>query len=198
MFDWFALYVQSRHEKAVAQALFAKGFESCLPLTRTLRTWSDRRTVVEEPVFPGYVFCKFDSIVRAPILRTSGVVRIVGAGTELVPLESEELAALLVLERTKAPVEQWPYVEKGDRVYIEAGPLNGLSGIVTECKKGLRVLVSVSLLQRTVAVEVSRRQIRRAKPSFAHRSAAAGAFAVSQGYFAMGSAAGKRLSMDRE
>jgi transcription antitermination factor NusG len=196
MFDWFALYVRSRHEKAVAQALFAKGFESCLPLTRTPRTWSDRRAVVEEPVFPGYVFCKFDSIARTPILRTSGVVRIVGAGTDLVPLG--ELAALQVLERTKASVEQWPYVEKGDRVYIEAGPLSGLSGIVTECKKGLRVLVSVSLLQRTVAVEVSRCQIRRTKPLLAHRSAAAGAFAVSRGCFAVGSAAGNRPPADRE
>ena len=111
---------------------------------------------------------------------------------------SGELAALQVLERTKASVEQWPYVEKGDRVYIEAGPLSGLSGIVTECKKGLRVLVSVSLLQRTVAVEVSRCQIRRTKPLLAHRSAAAGAFAVSRGCFAVGSAAGNRPPADRE
>jgi transcription antitermination factor NusG len=198
MFDWFALYVQSRHEKAVAQALCAKGFELCLPLARTLHAWSDRRAVVEEPVFPGYVFCKFDSIVRAPILRTAGVVRILGAGKELVPLEAGELAALQVLERTKAPVEQWPYVEKGDRVHIEAGPLNGLSGIVTECKNGLRVLVSVSLLRRSVAVEVSRCQIRTSKPPAPHGGVLAGPFAVSRGCFAVGSVAGNRLPAGRE
>lgn len=160
MDNWFAVYVQARHEKVVAASLAGKGFESCLPLTRTLRTWSDRRTVVEEPVFPCYVFSKFDPAVRVPILRTSGVVRIVAAGNELVPLSAEEVSALQLLERTKVPVEPWPFLAKGDWVCIEEGPLKGLTGFVTECKKGLRIIVSVSLLQRSVAVEISRSNIR--------------------------------------
>jgi transcriptional antiterminator NusG len=165
MENWFAVYVQARHEKVVAAALHGKGVETCLPLSRTLRTWSDRRTVVEEPVFPCYVFSKFDPAVRVPILRTSGVVRIVGAGSELVPVEAGEIEALQLLERTRVPVEQWPFLEKGDRVCIEDGPLKGLSGIVSECKNGLRVVISVSLLQRSVAVEVSRCHLRSMKPS---------------------------------
>jgi transcription termination/antitermination protein NusG len=163
--NWFAVYVQARHEKVVAAALLGKGVETCLPLSRTLRTWSDRRAVVEEPVFPCYVFSKFDPAVRVPILRTSGVVRIVGAGSELVPVEAGEIDALQLLERTKVPVEQWPFLEKGDRVCIEDGPLKGLSGIVSECKKGLRVVISVSLLQRSVAVEVSRCHLRSMRPA---------------------------------
>lgn len=163
MFNWFAVYVQARHEKVVAASLVGKGFESCLPLRRTLRTWSDRRTVVEEPVLPGYVFSRFDSEVRVPILRTAGVVRIVGAGNQLIPLEAEEVTALQLLERTKAAVEPWPYLGQGDWVCIEDGPLKGLTGIVTESKKGLRVVVSVSLLQRSVAVEISRCHVRPTK-----------------------------------
>ena len=193
MFDWFALYVQSRHEKAVAQALAARGFESCLPLTRTLRDWSDRRVVVEEPVFPGYVFCKFDSNVRTPILRTTGVVRILGVGKELVPLEKEELGALQVLERTKVPVEQWPFVGEGDRVRIEGGPLDGLAGVVTKCKGGLRVLVSVFLLQRSVAVEVGRCRIRRTDSSPARKSPTAAPLAAGRGYLAARGVAAHRL-----
>lgn len=168
MFNWFAVYVQARHEKVVAAALSGKGFESCLPLSRTLRTWSDRRVVVEEPVFPCYVFSKFDAAERVPILRTAGVVRIVGAGNELVPLEAEEVSALQLLERTKVPVEQWPFLAKGDWVCIDEGPLKGLTGMVTECKKGLRVVVSVSLLQRSIAVEVSRPHIRPTTSPSAH------------------------------
>ena len=165
---WFAIYVQSRQERVVASSLINKGFETCLPLTTRLRQWSDRCKHIEEPVFPGYLFCKFDPNLRTPILRTAGVVQILGAGRQVIPLEPEEIDSVRALERAKVPVESCPYVNKGElaymnkgeRVYIMDGPLQGLSGIIANYKNSLRVIVSVALLQRSVAVEVNTSQIR--------------------------------------
>jgi transcription antitermination factor NusG len=157
---WFAIYVQAKHEKAIAWTLKTKGFDTCLPLTKVVRKWSDRRKELEEPIFPGYVFCEFNSEFRTPVLRTAGVVQILGIGNQVVPLGVTEMNALKTLERTQAPVQEWPYVDKGQWVFIEKGPLSGLTGRVAECKSGLRVVVSVDLLQRSVAVEVNRSQIR--------------------------------------
>ena len=158
--NWFAIYVQAKHEKVVASMLKTKGLDTCLPLTKTVRKWSDRHQEVEEPIFPGYVFCEFNSEFRTPVLRTAGVVQILGAGKRVLPLETSELDALKALERTKAPVEPWPFINKGQWVCVEKGPLAGLTGVVAECKSGLRVVVSIGLLQRSVAVEVNRSQIR--------------------------------------
>jgi transcription antitermination factor NusG len=159
-FGWFAIYVQSKHEKVVASQLATKGFDTCLPLAKTIRKWSDRRKEIEEPIFKGYVFCQFNSELRTPILQTAGVIQILGAGKQVYPLEPTEITALKALERAKAPVEPWPFITKGQWVCIESGPLEGLTGVVVECKAGLRVVVSVALLQRSVAVEVNRTQVR--------------------------------------
>jgi len=158
--NWFAIYVQTKHEKVVASMLRTKGFDVCLPLSKVTRKWSDRRQEVEEPIFPGYVFCEFNSQVRTPILRTAGVVQILGAGKNILALESNELESLKTLERAQGPVEPWPFISKGQWVCVERGPLAGLTGVVAECKSGLRVVVSINLLQRSVAVEVNHSQIR--------------------------------------
>ncbi len=128
MFNWFAIYVQSRQENATAAALHAKGFETCVPVSRTLHQRSDRRTYVEEPVFPGYVFCRFDSTVRTPILSTAGVVRIVGFGRPVPALKPSEIRSLQALGRAKTAVEPWPFLRSGERVSIEDGPLSGRLG----------------------------------------------------------------------
>jgi transcription antitermination factor NusG len=161
--SWFVLYVQSRHEKFVSTLLKTKGIATCLPLTVRVRQWCDRRQHVQEPIFPGYVFCQFDPRVRAPILGTPGVVQILGAGKQALPLGDEEINALMTLERAKAAVEESPFITKGQIVVIESGPLRGLTGVVSECKNGLRVVISVALLQRSVAVEVNQAQIRSIK-----------------------------------
>jgi transcription antitermination factor NusG len=163
---WFAVYVQSRHEKLVATMFNAKGLATCLPLSRSLHKWSDRMKHVDEPIFPGYVFCRFNSEVRTPVLRTACVVQILGAGKNLLPLDAMEVASLQALERGKVTAEPWPFIKSGEWVSIETGPLKGLTGIVAECKKGTRVVVSISLLQRSVAVEVTRSQVRPAKAPF--------------------------------
>jgi transcription antitermination factor NusG len=167
--SWFVLYLQSRHEKLVSTLLKTKGIATCLPLTVTLRNWCDRRKHVEEPIFPGYVFCQFDPKVRAPILGTRGVVQILGAGKQALPLRDEEINALMTLERAKAVAEEPPFITKGQIVVIESGPLRGLTGVVSECRNGLRAVISVALLQCSVAVEVNQAQIRPIKLPLASR-----------------------------
>ncbi len=116
--SWFALRVRSRHERIVASALCDKGNEVFLPLYRCERRWSDRIKELELPLFPGYLFCRFDILNRLPILVTPGILHIVGIGR------------------------------------IEGGPLAGVEGILVVKKTPLRLVVSVTLLQRSVAVEI--------------------------------------------
>jgi transcriptional antiterminator NusG len=159
MVSWFALYVKSRHEKVVAALLRMKGFDTCLPMVRSLRERVDRDKWIDVPAFPGYVFCEFDSRRRAPIASTSGVVSVVGAGKDALPIEPDEVARLKALEHASPVVEPWPYLAVGQEVQIEGGPFDGVTGFLVDCRKVTRVVASVSLLQRSVAVEVDRARV---------------------------------------
>ena len=157
--SWYALYVQTRHEKNVTALLRNKGFDTCLPLIRSKRQWSDRQKLLDIPAFPGYVFCAFDAQRRAPVLGTPGVIAIVGAGRAPIPIDLAEIDSVRAIERAHFTGEYWPYLKTGEQVRIESGPLNGLTGILLDCRKSARVVVSVALLQRSVALEVDRWQI---------------------------------------
>lgn len=153
--QWFALRVRPRCEKAVAEALRGKGYEEFLPLYRERRRWSDRVADVDLPLFPGYVFSRFDVQKRLPILKTPGVMLVVGIGRIPQPVDESEIEALQILVRSRLDVQPWPYLHIGQRVRILRGPLAGAEGILTAVKKQSRLLVSVTLLQRSVAVEIS-------------------------------------------
>lgn len=151
---WYALKVRPRHEKIVAWTLQSKGYEEFLPLYKSLRRWSDRIKQVELPLFPGYVFVRFDSQNPAPILTTPGIVAIVGAGKVPVPVDPAEMAALQTIVRSGVPIEPWQFLQVGQRVRIDDGPLAGLEGVLLEIKNSRRLIVSLSLLERAVAAEV--------------------------------------------
>ncbi len=153
--DWYALQVRQRYEKTTAEILRHKGYSQFLPLYRTRRRWSDRVAEIELPLFPGYVFCQFDvADRRVPIVTTPGVIRIVGVGRTPVPVETEELQAIRRIIGSGILAEPWPYLKTGERVRIEYGALAGLEGIFVEAKKRHRLIVSVTLLQRSVAVQI--------------------------------------------
>jgi transcription antitermination factor NusG len=151
---WYALHVKPRHEKRTVQALESKGVEHFLPLYRTRRRWSDRYKCVELPLFPGYVFSRIEPRFRVPILAIPGVLYIVGAGGVFLPVEDAEIAALQSIVRSGLPSHPWPFLRSGQGIRIDGGPLCGLTGILLECKGAHRLVVSVSLLQRSVAVEI--------------------------------------------
>lgn len=152
--NWFALRTRPRAEKVVADALRGKGYEEFLPLHLERRRWSDRIATVEMPLFPGYVFCRFDAQQRLPILTTPGVLLVVGIGKTPEPIDDTEIDSLRVLVDSRLQLQAWPYLHIGQRIQIVAGPLTGAEGILLAVKNQNRLVVSVTLLQRSVAVEI--------------------------------------------
>ncbi len=165
---WFALHVRSRLEKTVATHLDGQGYEWLLPTYRCRRRWSDRIKEVELPLFPGYLFCRFDLQDRLPILVTPGVIQIVGVGRSPVPVEENEICAVERIVRSGLPRQPWPFLQLGDKVRIERGPLCGIEGILLGLKGRHRIVVSVTLLQRSVALEIDEAWVSRV---YAARSA---------------------------
>lgn len=166
---WFALTVKPRHEKVAAQDLRSKGLEDFLPLYHARRCWSDRVKSVELPLFPGYLFCRFESYKdRLKVLSTTSVISIISFGEELAPVEEAEIAAIQSLLRSGLPVEPWPFLRVGEPVRVESGPLTGLQGILSREKNVSRVVINVELLQRSVAVEIDRHRLSAVNSTTAH------------------------------
>jgi transcription antitermination factor NusG len=111
---------------------------------------------VPAPLFPGYVFCQFDAHKRLPVLVTPGVLSVVGRGRIPVPVEDSEIDAIQRVISSGLRAEPWPYLEVGQQVRIEDGALSGLEGILTSFRGSRRIVVSVSLLCRSVALEIDR------------------------------------------
>jgi transcription antitermination factor NusG len=151
---WYALSVKTRYEKIVAKFLENRGYESFLPLYKSRRCWSDRIKELEMPLFPGYLFCRFDIFNRLPVLVIPGVLNIVG-GTKLPsPIDLAEITALQTAVQAGLSREPWPFLQVGDRVKIERGALAGVEGILLQIKGRHRLVLSVTLLQRSVAVDI--------------------------------------------
>jgi transcription elongation factor/antiterminator RfaH len=152
--SWYALQVRSRKEGYVASQIQGQGFECLLPTYKCVRKWSDRVRELEQPLFPGYLFCRFDFQHRRPVVTTPGVLQIVGFGRRAIPVPDEEIQALQLALTSGIPKQPWPYLEVGQRVRVIYGTLAGLEGILVNVKGNDRVVLSVSLLQRSVAMEV--------------------------------------------
>ena len=153
-YPWFALQTRSRYEDFVATQLHNKGYETFLPLYKCRRRWSDRIKELELPLFPGYLFCRLNPLDRLPILVTPGVIQVVGIGKNPIPVDDTEIAALQTAVQSGLPRQPWPFLQIGQRVKVEWGPLRGLEGILLDFKGRHRLVLSVTLLQRSVAVEV--------------------------------------------
>ncbi|MGH9738310.1 MAG: transcription termination/antitermination protein NusG [Candidatus Acidiferrales bacterium] len=157
---WFALQVRSRHELGVAKFLNGREYDPFVPVYQSRKRWSDRIKVVAEPLFPGYLFCRIDLDNRLPILTTPGVLQIVGFNRTPVPVDETEIDAIQSLVASGLPSQPWPYLHVGDRVQIGSGPLRGLEGLLVELKGSHRLVVSVTLLHRSVAVEIDSALVR--------------------------------------
>jgi transcription antitermination factor NusG len=168
LLPWFALHVRTRQEAGVATHLHGMGYEEFLPLQKTRTQWSDRMKASETPLFPGYLFCRFDPQNRLPILKTPGVIQVVGYSRQPIPVAETEIAALQALVASGLPSQPWPYLEVGEQVRIQAGPLRGRTGVLVEFKGTHRLILSVSLLQRSVAVEIDAELVRPESRPVAH------------------------------
>jgi transcription antitermination factor NusG len=162
---WYALSVRPRFEKLVQTHLEKRGHEVFLPTYVSRNRWSDRVKSVTVPLFPGYTFCRFDFNRRLSVLTTPGVQFVVGVKRTPLPVDEEEILTLQRSLSSGQPLQPWPYINVGQTVEIEQGPLEGLSGIVVRVKNVDRLIVSVSLLMRSVAVELDHHSIRPVKPA---------------------------------
>jgi transcription antitermination factor NusG len=159
--SWFAVQVSPRHEAKVACLLGYKGYQHVLPTYRSRRTWSDRIKTIELPIFPGYVFCKTeDRIVHGLVLSTPGVIRVVGFNGRPYPISDQEIDAIrkAVLSPDAAPC---PYLKVGQRVRITNGPMAGVIGILAQVKNRHRLVISVELIMKSIAVDVDARDVLR-------------------------------------
>jgi len=169
LFPWFALQVRTRHEAGVADQLSGQGYDRFLPLYKVRKRWSDRIKEVDAPLFPGYLFCRFNPHDRLPILKTPGVIQIVGFQSGPAAVDESEIRSIQSLVAAGVPHQPWPFLAAGDRVRIESGPLLGLEGILTEVRSSYRLVLSVTLLQRSVAVEIDSASVTAVGPSRARR-----------------------------
>jgi transcription antitermination factor NusG len=151
---WFALQVRSRREALVATHLEGQGYECFLPLYKSQRRWSDRVKEVDQPLFPGYLFCRFELHNRGPLLMTPGVQQIVGTGRTPIAVADSEMESIRQVLASGLPSQPWLYLQIGQRVRVNHGGLNNLEGILVNFKGSHRVVLSVSLLQRSVAMEI--------------------------------------------
>jgi transcription antitermination factor NusG len=153
--QWYVAQTRSRHEKRVAQQLEGKGIEHFLPLYETVSRWKDRRVRLKLPLFAGYVFARFPLCERLRTLEIPGVARLVGFGGAAVPLPNCDMEAMRTGLSSSLCVEPHPYLTVGHRVRITGGPFAGIEGVLDQKKNNLRVVVSLDLIARSIAVDVS-------------------------------------------
>jgi len=157
---WYALTTKPRFERTTARYLHLKGFEELAPACRIRHRWSDRFKEMEQQLFPGYIFCQFTADQRLTVLTTPGVLSIVGFGKQLAPVDDSEIAAIRAIIESGARAWPWPYLRIGQRIRIENGCLQGVSGTLVRENDFWRVVVNIEILQRAVAVEIDRDLIR--------------------------------------
>ena len=154
--NWFALQVRTRWEASTAVLLSGKGYQTFLPTYKERKRSRGKVREVQSALFPGYVFCHFDAQKRLPVLVTPGVISVVGQGRIPMPVNDAEISAIQMVVSSGLQAEPWPYLEIGQRIRIQQDSLHGLEGILINFKGNHRIVVSVSLLRRSVALEIDR------------------------------------------
>jgi transcription antitermination factor NusG len=156
---WYAAYTNPRHEKRVGEQMQGNRIDCFVPLYKSVRRWKDRRKQLELPLFPGYVFVHMALKDRLQVLRLPGVVQLVsfnGKPAALPDIEIETLRERLI---RNVHAEPHPYLKIGRHVRVHSGPMAGLEGILVRRKDKFRVVVSIHMIQRSIAVEVDECEI---------------------------------------
>jgi transcriptional antiterminator NusG len=153
--NWYALYVNVRHEKKVQSALLRKNVQNYLPLKESLQWWKDRRKRVLFPLFPGYLFVRIALAEKLSVLNNAGVVRLVGTGNTPSPVSSDQIDAIKRLIQNSVPFEEEIYSGIGSRVVVRRGPLRNTEGRILEIRGKCRLILSIDIIQRSVSAEVN-------------------------------------------
>jgi transcription termination/antitermination protein NusG len=151
---WYAGYTASRHEKRVAEHFAQRGVEHFLPLYETIHRWNNGRHRVQLPLFPGYIFVRIALRDRLRVIEVPGFVRLVGFSSLPHPLPEADINRMKEALNKGVLAEPYPYLTVGTRVEIRNGPLQGMTGILLRRQNKSRVVISVDLIMRSMAVEV--------------------------------------------
>lgn len=154
---WFAIQVRPRYEFLVACILRSKGFEEFMPSYKSKRQWSDRKKQIELPLFPGYVFCRFNAQIRVPIVTTPGFLRVVSPH---IPIPDSEIEAIQAVVASGVPASPCSYIKVGSQVQLIGGPLAGIQGVLVSYRNQHRLVLSVTLVQSSISVEVDYTDVR--------------------------------------
>ncbi len=154
--NWYAVQTRSRHEKMVTRQLEVLGFATFLPICTEIRQWSDRRKVVELPLFPGYAFVQivYQPEQRLRVLTTEGIVNFVGVQGQGLPIPDKQIEDIRSLLNANVPFESYPFLKVGQRVRIRSGSLNGTEGILVGQESDRRLIISVELIQRSISIRL--------------------------------------------
>lgn len=151
---WYAVQTRSRHEKVFRDQLAQKAIEHFLPTTKRWSQWKDRRKEIELPLFAGYCFARFSLRDRIRVLQSSGAVRIVGPNGHPESVPESEIHSMRLLMKNGLPYISHPYAKQGSRVEVIRGPLQGARGSLLRQARPWRLVLSISLIQKSVAVEI--------------------------------------------
>ena len=152
--NWFAIHVRSRCEKLAAADLANRGYEVFAAVVPQRRVWKDRIRIVDTPLFPGYIFGKFSPFLRSAVESVPGVATVVRFGKSDAPIDAHEVEAIRLLAGSGLNVMRSPFLRVGTLVGVHSGPLKGTQGLLLEVKNHYRLVVSVTILQRSVSVEI--------------------------------------------
>lgn len=164
--SWFAIQTKPRHEKKVSCALAEKGIHCFLPLLREKRQWSDRQQWVELPFFSHYVFVRIARTAefRVRVLRTNGAVRFAGAAAHGTPIPDEQIESLKTVVRHRVPLARYDFLRVGEKVRIRGGALDGIVGVLAAVKNDKSLVLSVDLIQKSVAIRIDGFEVERLSP----------------------------------
>jgi transcription antitermination factor NusG len=157
--NWYALEVKSLREISVSRLLRAKGYEEFTPCYTLQRRQLDRTRLVEVPYLPGYVLCRYDGANNAKIVTTPGVIRIVKFCNAPAVIPEEEIRSLKIVTESGIGAKAYPFFNCGQKVEIQSGPLQGAKGRIAVVQKNCKLVVSIELLQRSIAVSVDQRWV---------------------------------------
>ena len=159
--NWYAVRTRSRHEKVVERQLEGQGIEGFCPIVSQVRQWSDRRKQIESPLFPGYVFVRIAASPeeKVRVLRTLGVVELVGRHGHGLAIPSEQIEAVRILVSSKTPFTKHGFLKVGQRVRVRSGSLDGVEGILVAQNGSRNLVISVEPIQRSLSIRIEGYQV---------------------------------------
>jgi len=159
--SWFALRTRSRHEKVVERQLHGQGIDVFFPVVKQVHQWSDRRKLVEMPLFAGYAFVRIVASAeeRVRVLRTQGVVELVGGQGQGIAIPEEQIEAVRAVAAGNLPFTQHVYLKVGQRVRVRGGSLDGVEGVLVANNGNRSLVISVEPIQRAISISIDGYQV---------------------------------------